>query len=632
MCGFAGMLKNSTIIDEDLEVLKKMSKAIWHRGPDEDGIYTYDTLAFAFRRLSIIDLEKGNQPFSWGGGKYTAIFNGEIYNYIELREELIEKGYSFETSSEIEVMLAYYDFEGKDFVKRLRGMFSFLIWDRKQKILVAGRDRFGIKPFYYMEKQDGLFFASEMKAFMYLKPLEIEKNSLQHYMTFQFVPEPDTMDKDIKIVPTGSLMICAPGQKPEFISYVDMRFTPTPSKRDDRIALIRKVMEDSVKYHMRSDVPVGTFLSSGIDSAIITAISSQLNPGIKAFTIGSDVSGYSELDDAAQIASHLNVEHITLKVTAEDFAREFKDVVWHLDSPVADPSAVAIWFITKEAAKHVKVILSGEGADELFGGYLCYGDKRAPKFFAPFPRPIKDFIYMLSQILPDGFKGKAFIRRGCVPLEERYVGNAFIFDEKQKSRFLTDYNKNQSYRDLTSPFFNEVIDESACLKMQYCDLKFWLKGDILVKSDRMSMAHSLELRVPFLDREVFDVAKMLTEEDKISGGTTKRLLREAFKDVVNPETVMRKKLGYPVPVRVWLRNELYDFAKDIITTSNVDEYLDKNFCLKLLEDHRKHKSDNYRKLWTMLTFMEWHKLYIEDAENSKQIHTIDRQRPRRVYE
>ncbi len=608
------MFKNTSVTDEERAVVTNMSSAISHRGPDESKALDLEFLSIAFRRLSIIDLEKGSQPFSYGD-RFCGVFNGEIYNYRELRSELIEKGYTFETNSEIEVMLTLFSIEGESFINKLRGMFAFAFYDKEKNTLTLGRDPFGIKPLYYMEREGRVFFASESKA-LYVEPsLDkslIDKAQLQHYMTYQYIPEPATLHPEIKILPAGHYMVI------DFASPREVRteryYTPTfkPRKSDNFEALageVREVVEKSVESHMLSDVDVGTFLSGGIDSAVITALSSRINPGIKAFTVAFGVKEYSEINEAEGIASHLDVEHIKLVAGLEDFKRAFDRVVYHLDFPVADPSTMAIYLICEEAARHLKVVLSGEGSDELFGGYRIYNETRTSSKLMSLPNVIKSPLKWLSQVLPDNVRGKQLLYRGTTPLSERYVGNAFIFKEKEKEKLLKTYDPSVHFTDITRPIYEDVKNMCGMTQMQYVDMNTWLRGDILVKGDRLSMAHSLEVRVPFLDREVFEVASRLATEEKLSHNTTKYIFRYAFRDIVNEETVMRPKLGYPVPVRVWLKNELYSWAKDIIENSGADEYIDKKEALRMLDAHRRGDEDNYRKLWVILVFLRWHTLY-----------------------
>ncbi|MBQ7897692.1 MAG: asparagine synthase (glutamine-hydrolyzing) [Clostridia bacterium] len=609
------MFKKSPLSESEKEIVTKMSETMAYRGPDEGKMLFFENLVLAFRRLSIIDLEKGSQPFEYGE-RFVGIFNGEIYNYRELRAQLIEKGYEFKTNSEIEVMLTLYSVEGESFINKLRGMFAFSFYDKEKNTVMLGRDPFGIKPLYYIEREGQVYFSSESKVF-YLDPALdktlIDEEQLQHYFTYQYIPEPSTLHPEIRILPAGSYMMLDFSAEREV--RVEKYYTPTftPVKSDDfekRAEELREIVETSVKYHMISDVDVGTFLSGGIDSAVITATASKLNPGIKAFTVAFGEKEYSEIDEASGIARHLDVEHIKLVAGLEDFKRAFDKVVYHLDFPVADPSTMAIYLICEEAARHLKVVLSGEGSDELFGGYKVYGETLTSDKINALPSLIKAPLSFASKILPEGVKGKALLYRGTTPLEKRYVGNAFIFDEKEKKKILKTASDRVHFSDLTKDIYADVQGLPGITKMQYVDMNTWLRGDILVKGDRLSMAHSLEVRVPFLDKEVFEFARKLHTEDKLSHGTTKYIFRHAFRDLVNPETVMRPKLGYPVPVRKWLKNELYDWAKDIITNSSADAYIDKKEALRMLDAHREGREDNYRKLWVVLVFMRWYDLFV----------------------
>ena len=612
MCGFVGMFKNSPLYDEEREQIQKMSDSIDFRGPDEGRCAFFGNAGVGFRRLSIIDLALGSQPFE--RGDLLGIFNGEIYNYRELRETLISDGEKFTTNSEIEVMLTLYKKHGESFINMLRGMFAFAIFDKTANTAILGRDPFGIKPLYYLEREGKLLFSSEAKA-LYLEPsldkTLVSDTAVQHYLTFQYVPEPNTMHPEIKILPAGHYMTCDGNT-----NTVKKYYTPTfsPKKADDferKAQEVREVIESSVKYHMISDVDVGTFLSGGIDSAVITATASKLNPGIKAFTVAFGEKEYSEIDEASSIAKHLDVEHIKLIAGLEDFKRAFDRVVYHLDFPTADPSTMAIYLICEEAARHLKVVLSGEGSDELFGGYRIYNESTVSSKIYRLPSFVKSALSGIAGILPDGFRGKQLIYRGTTPLEKRYVGNAFIWNEKDKRDILKTWSPDVHFSQVTEPIYRECEGLSPMTRMQYVDMNTWLRGDILVKGDRLSMAHSLEVRVPFLDKEVFRVASTLHDSEKLAHNTTKYILRYAFRDLVDEETFMRPKLGYPVPVRKWLKHELYDGDKDIITNSSDNPYIDKKTALELLERHRDGSEDNYRKLWCILVFQRWYDLYVD---------------------
>ena len=610
MCGFVTFFSKNTITTEHKKVLDLMLSSINHRGPDGKGIYYNKDIYLGFRRLSIIDIDNGSQPFSYDN--YQLVFNGEIYNYIELREALIAKGYTFGTESEAEVILTLYKHYGEDFVKQLRGMFSFVIWDKLTQTLFAARDSFGIKPLFYIENKHGLYCASEAKSLLYNEDINAKVNSqsLCDYLTFQFVPEPNTMFKDIYLLESGSILIKQKNKKLKIKKFSSLKFLPELISRENRKTEIKNIIEKSVEIHMRSDVPVGTFLSGGIDSSIITALARKINPDLKTFTVGFEVDGYSEIGLAQQTANELGVENISISVSPQEFIKELPNIIWHMDNPVADSSSVPLYFVCKEASKHVKVILSGEGADELFGGYNIYHEPASLKMFSYIPNGLKKILKSGASFIPENVKGKSFIERGCTPIEERYFGNAKIFSEKEKEHIIKDHINYLSSQRITKPLFQESNELNDASKMQYIDINTWLKGDILTKADRMSMAHSLELRVPFLDKEVFKVASKLMLKDKINNKTTKYLLREAFKEELPACVVNRKKLGYPVPIRIWLKTDLYDWAVDLIKEDVIEEFIDKKVILTMLLKHRNGKVDYSRKLWTILTFILWKKIFI----------------------
>lgn len=622
MCGFAGLFKPGGLLTEDRGKLENMSQAIRFRGPDENSLVAEEKIAFAFRRLSIIDLSGGSQPKETDDKTLCGVFNGEIYNYRELRETLTDE--TFTTKSELEIMLKLYRQHGDSFITMLRGMFAIAFYDRERERIFLGRDPFGIKPLYYRVTEAGITFASEAKAFLFdpdYESFRTRDELVQHYFTYQYMPSAAFSD-GLSILPAGHyLTYDAATREVRVERYYDPMFhADHEMDYESKKALLRETLTESVKYHMISDVPVGTFLSSGIDSAIVTAISSKINPGIKAFTVAFGVKEYSEIDDASAITRHLDVEHIKVIRDAEDFKRAFEKVIWALDFPVADPSTVAIYLVCQEAASQLKVVLSGEGADELFGGYKIYDESRYSSRIFGLPKPVKSVLAFLAAILPDWVKGKNLLYRGTTPLEERYVGNAFVFKEKEKKPFLKTFDPTLRFFEPEKEIYARAKENglSPMQQMQYVDMRSWIRGDILVKGDRLSMAHSLEVRVPFLDKEVFKVASALCDGDKLAHGTTKYILRDAFRDLIDEATFLRPKLGYPVPVRAWLRGEeLYPWAKQILENMTCTDYIRKEAALKLLEDHKEGRADNYRKLWTILVFVTWYRLYVSDADETR---------------
>ncbi|MBO0960304.1 asparagine synthase (glutamine-hydrolyzing) [Neobacillus sp. MM2021_6] len=616
MCGFIGCVHDKTqnYSEEQTQQFKNMNDIITHRGPDDDGFYYDDHIQFGFRRLSIIDIESGHQPLTYENERYWIIFNGEIYNYVELRDELLKEGLSFSTSSDTEVIIALYSHLKEKAVEKLRGMFAFVIWDKQEQTLYGARDPFGIKPFFYMEDGERTFFGSEKKSIlMALENDVLNYDSLQHYLTYQFVPEPNTLSEGIYKLEPGHYFTKKIGAKMDIKRYWKAQFKPVQKSEDDFVKEIREVLIDSVEKHMRSDVPVGSFLSGGIDSSIIASIAKQFHPAIKTFSVGFEHNGFSEIDVAKETAEKLGVENISYVISPEEYMNEVPKIMWHMDDPLADPACVPLYFVAREARKHVTVVLSGEGADELFGGYNIYREPQSLEVFNKIPRVGKVLLKRIANMMPEGMKGKSFIERGVTPMEERYIGNAKMFTEEEKRDLLNVYHEGLNYLDITNPLYQESRGYDPVDRMQYIDIHTWMRGDILLKADRVTMAHSLELRVPFLDKAVFEIASKIPTSLKTANGTTKYILRKAAEGIVPAHVLDRKKLGFPVPIRHWLKNEMNEWAKKIIRESNTDHLLNKTYVLQLLEDHCQGKADNSRKIWTVLMFMVWHQVYVENV-------------------
>jgi asparagine synthase (glutamine-hydrolysing) len=596
-----------------------------HRGPDESGTWQGGAAVFGFNRLSIIDLERSHQPLQWGPPgaeqRYTILFNGEIYNYLELRAELTERhGARFATDGDTEAVVAAYHHLGPSMVGRLRGMFAFLIWDSERGVLFGARDPFGIKPLFYAAGPRGVAFSSEKKSLLELGPTlgitpGLDRTALQHYLVLQYVPEPETLHTSVRRIESGTSFTLAPGGALTTERYFPATFRPRPVPTEaDANRLYREIadaLRDSVAKHMRADVTVGAFLSGGIDSTAIAALAKEHNPDLVTFTTGFERPGYSEVDVAAESAAAIGVKHVVRTVTAEEMMESLPLIVWYLDDPVADPALVPLWFIAREARQHVKVVLSGEGSDELFGGYTIY---REPLSLAPFervPGGLRRAMGKVSTRIPEGVRGKDLLRRGALSLEERYYGNARIFRDDQLSQVLRTFNPHVSHMDVTAQPYRESSGWDPVTRMQHVDLFTWLRGDILVKADKMTMANSLELRVPFLDPEVFRVATQIPSEQKLTRETTKYALRQALRGIVPPHVLHRRKLGFPVPIRDWLKDEMHDWARDIVHQSQTDALLDKAGVLRLLEEHRSGVLDHSRRIWALLVFMLWHGIFVE---------------------
>ncbi|WP_067725974.1 asparagine synthase (glutamine-hydrolyzing) [Oceanobacillus damuensis] len=614
MCGFVGMVFNSPteLNERDKRLVEMQNNMVTHRGPDDEGYYFDTYISMGFRRLSIIDIESGNQPLSYEDGNIWMVFNGEIYNYVELRERLAAEGFSFATESDTEVIAAMFSKYRENAFQYLRGMFSVILWDKNSKTLYGARDPFGIKPLFYHENSAAVVFASEKKSITLLLEEEIlSKEALQHYLSFQYVPEPLTMTTGIQKVAPGHYFIKKLGEPIAFTRFFQATFSPKTKGKNEWIKKIQDVMYESVKLHMRSDVPVGSFLSGGIDSTLIVSLAKEFNPNIKTFSVGFRQDGFSEVDVAKETADKLNVENISYMISPEEYIEKLPKIMWHMDDPLADPSCVPLYFVSREARKHVKVVLSGEGADELFGGYNIYREPDSLSMFQNIPSPAKQLLAKVAAVLPDGVKGKSFLERGTTPLRERYIGNAKMFEEAEKQQLLKTYSTELSYRDITGKLFDHVADYPPVNQMQYIDIHTWMRGDILLKADRVTMANSLELRVPFLDTEVFRVANEIPVDMKIANGTTKHILREASRGIIPNHVLHRKKLGFPVPIRHWLKDEINGWAKNLINESCTEHLIEKKFVLGLLEAHCHGKGDYSRKIWTVLMFMLWHQIFVE---------------------
>ncbi|UCZ52665.1 asparagine synthase (glutamine-hydrolyzing) [Bacillus shivajii] len=636
MCGFVGIATTKQDILYKLPI-EKMTSVIHHRGPDDKGIYESDYVRFGFQRLSIVDLDGGQQPMSTDDRRYTIIFNGEIYNTPELREWLQTKGVETKTHSDTEVILHLYKKKGENCVDDLRGMFSFLIWDAKDKVLFGARDPFGIKPLYYKQFFDGtILFSSEKKSlFFENKRSYIYGEGAFHYLTFQYVPEPFTATSSIKKVKPGSCFTWKPDHKLQFKQYWKPTFTPekqrwnpfsvfTKTNKENHLQNIAEALKKSVEQHLRSDVPVGAFLSGGIDSSAIVSIAKQYHPDIRTFTAEFERDGYSEADVAAETAKALGVNHERISLSAEDVMNELPKIIWHMDEPVADPAAIPLYFVAKKASEHVKVVLSGEGADELFGGYNIYREPQSLRLFRFVPDMIKPHIRKFAEQLPYGMKGRSFLMRGCHRLEDRFVGNAKIFTDEEKSHVLFPRSPGWKTGDVLAPLYEEarINHYDDVTTMQHIDLHTWLRGDILVKADKMTMAHSLELRVPFLDREVFKAAVSLPIKGKVHGKQTKVWLREALRDIVPEHVLNRKKLGFPVPIKHWLKDEMYEWARNWMNQSQTEHIFNKDACLNMLDMHRAGKIEASRKIWTILTYMIWHNQFIENEKKDRSHNNI----------
>ena len=638
MCGLLALVTDpgaeSLPSPSTVDAVSGATALMRHRGPDEPGTWSDDArVVLGFNRLSIIDIAHSHQPLRWGPpdapDRYVLVFNGEIYNYLELREALRDDyGAEFATDGDGEAIVAAYHHWGADALTKLRGMFAFALWDSVEQELFCARDPFGIKPMFMASGPGGTVVGSEKKCVVDVcekigrlgVDLGIDERAVQHYTVLQYVPEPETLHRGIRRLESGSYARIRAGGEPQVTRYFTPRFSavPVPSgSRDDaqlRYDEITAVLEDSVAKHMRADVTVGAFLSGGIDSTAIAALAMRHNPRLITFTTGFEREGFSEVDVAVASAEAIGARHVTKVVSQAEFVAALPEIVWYLDEPVADPALVPLYFIAREARKHVKVVLSGEGADELFGGYTIYREPLSLKPFDFLPRGVRRSVGKMATPLPDGMRGKSLLHRGSLTLEERYYGNARSFSDAQLRAVLPRFRADWVHTDVTAPLYAQSQGWDPVARMQHIDLFTWLRGDILVKADKMTMANSLELRVPFLDPEVFAVASRLPYDQKITRATTKYALRRALEPIVPAHVLNRPKLGFPVPIRHWLRSgELLDWAQAMVTSSGAGDLISLSAVRTLLDEHRTGVSDHSRRLWTVLIFMLWHAIFVEGS-------------------
>lgn len=605
MCGivgFVGARENAQTI------LQAMMDRIAHRGPDGQGQFLEGPVALGQRRLSIIDLDGGKQPMYNEDGSLVVVFNGEIYNFQALTAELQAAGHTFATRSDTEVLLHGYEEWGKGMLDRLRGMFTFALWDRKAETLFLARDHFGIKPLYYYQNEEGeLLFGSEIKSFLdhpgFHKALNEDQLSL--YLSYQYSPGEDTFFRGVKkLLPAHCLTW--QGGEIKIERYWQPAFTPDdgPSLAEWEQA-IADAMTESVAAHKIADVEVGSFLSSGVDSSYMAALAKV----DKTFTVGFANKQYDETDYAKEFSAHIGVKNYAYRITPEEYWANLGRIQYHMDEPLADAASVALYFVNREAAKQVKVCLSGEGADEFFGGYNIYKEPFTVSWYDKLPLWLRRAVGAAASVLPPVPGVNFLVRRGR-PLEERYIGNTNLMGERRKRQLLKNYTGCILPTDLSRPYFEQTRDQDAVTRMEYCDLNLWMVGDILLKADKMSMANSLELRVPFLDRKVFDLACRIPTSCKVSAAQTKIAMRGAAEKTIPPKTADKKKLGFPVPVRAWLREEKYAaILREAFASDAAEKFFNTAALNKMLDQHLSGKRDNWRQLWCVFIFLVWYDEY-----------------------
>lgn len=612
MCGFAGYLTEEGKAEEYKDNLMEMMDAIKHRGPDDSGMHIDSMAGLGFRRLSIIGITNGKQPMYNEDESIVVTFNGEIYNYQTIKEDLISKGHIFKTDADTEVLVHGYEEYGKELLGKLRGMYAFAIWDIKKQEMLIARDIFGIKPLFYTKTDKDFVFGSEIKSLLKFPTVkkELNEEALESYLSFQYSILKETFFKGIFRLPPAHFLTWKNGEikierywEPVFDTDDNITF-------DEAVKMTNDIMKNSIEAHKISDTEVGGFLSGGVDSSYIVA-RSNLD---KTFSVGFDYPRCNEIPLAKTLSDYVGVKNKSKLISTKEFFNELPIILKHVDEPLSDPSCIALYFLCKLASEQVKVVLSGEGSDELFGGYNIY---KSPYALAPMykiPKPIRRGLAKTFKKLPMSFKGKNYIIRAGEDLEERYIGNAYIFKSNEVYKLLKNPKKKYTPQSITKPLYDKVKNEDDITKMQYIDINTWLWGDILNKADTMSMAHSLEVRVPFLDKEVAKVAMSIPVKHRVDKHETKRYFRKAANEFMPDITAERKKLGFPIPVRNWLKEDkYYHLVKDTLTSKEAEKYFNVNELEKLLDDHYNGKADNSRKVWTIYAFILWYQKHFTES-------------------
>ncbi|MCR5110407.1 MAG: asparagine synthase (glutamine-hydrolyzing) [Ruminococcus sp.] len=619
MCGIVGFTNTADNADK---IIEDMMDRIRHRGPDASGKYVDGDIALGHRRLSIIDVSaSGDQPIYNEDSSLVIVFNGEIYNYKDIREELVRAGHSFRTNTDTEVLIHGYEEYGTKLLNKLRGMFSFVIWDKNKKELFGARDFFGIKPMYYARMGNTFMFGSEIKSFLAHPDFNKELNTsvLESYLTFQYSPTYETFFKNVYKLPPAHYFLYSNGNF-EMKRYWDVNFEADDAPSlDDWVERISDTFHNSVEAHKIADVEVGSFLSSGVDSSYVAAVADV----DKTFTVGfGNDEKYNEIGWAKNFSKAIGKENTSKVISPEEYWNSISMIQYHMDEPLADPSAVALYFVCNIASDKLKVVLSGEGADEIFGGYNVYSDPNGT-VYDRLPRSVKRGVRYIAEKLPAKRGVNFFVRKGK-DVEERFIGNAYMFTPAERKNLLKIKTAAPDPMSITKPFYNRVRGKDDVTKMQYLDLHLWMAGDILLKADKMSMANSLELRVPFLDKEIMGLAEKIptkyrvthdkgTDETKYITKYAMRLAAKKDTPKQTAKTAAKKKLGFPVPIRVWLKEEkYYNIVRSYFVSESAKKFFNTAPLIRLLNDHRDGKADNSRKIWTVFIFLVWYKVYFEN--------------------
>lgn len=607
MCGIVGFIDNKPK-KEKTAIIKKMADRIKHRGPDDAGYYTDDIVALGHRRLSIIDLNSGRQPIYNETKTKVIVFNGEIYNYQALKEELICKGHKFTTETDTEVLIHGYEEFKEDLFPRLRGMFAFVIYDKETGELIGARDHFGIKPFYYYLSKDEFMFTSEIKTFLEHPNFkkEVNTDALKMYLIFQYSVHEETFFKNVFKLKPGHYFKYKDGNL-EVKRYFKVKYNKGKKSYNEYREELKNVLEDSIKYHqITSDVEVGTYLSGGVDSSYVASFA---HPN-KSFTVGFDLKGFDETKMAKDLSDIIGIKNYSKYISGDEFFDILPTIVYHTDEPHANLSTVPLYFLSALASSEVKVVLSGEGSDEMFGGYNEYYEPLSLRMYTKIPLFIRSFIGHMVKPLPH-FPGQNTLIRYGKPIYERYIGHGSYMTEKEANKILNEKTRtNETIGDLLKPLCDEIKYESDVTKKMYIDMNFWLPQDILLKADKMSMANSLELRVPLLDIEVFNTAKKIPSKYLVKDKETKHIFRNIAFEELPEEWAKRQKLGFPVPFGAWAREEnYYKIIKKYFNKPYVSKFFDKDYINKLLDEHYNDIKRSSLKLYNIFIFLIWYEVY-----------------------
>ncbi|MDO5569689.1 MAG: asparagine synthase (glutamine-hydrolyzing) [bacterium] len=619
MCGFVGLVDSRKTYKKE-EVIKKMADRIKHRGPDDEGYYTDDNIALGFRRLSIIDLDNGFQPIYNEDKSMVITYNGEIYNYKELRSTLEKCGHTFKTNTDTEVILHGYEEYKCELFNKLRGMFSFVIYNIKDKELIAVRDYFGIKPLYYYKEDDLLLVGSEIKSFLEHPNFKKQVNdkALKMYLIFQYSVFEETFFKNVYKLKPGFYFKYKDGEL-NIKKYFNIEYKRTDKSYEEYKELLKHELEESIKYHqITSDVEVGSYLSGGVDSSYVASVAKP----DKTFSVGFKEKSdnkltFDETVYAKELSKKLGIKNYSDYITKKQFFATLPTILYHTDEPHANLSTVPLYFLSSLASKKVKVVLSGEGADEMFGGYNEYYEPTILKFYASFPLGFRKFIGKIVKPLPH-FPGQNTLIMYSKPFYERYIGHAFVMNEEEANEILCDKLKdNMMISEITKPYYDKMKKEDDISKKLYLDMHMWLAQDILLKADKMTMANSLELRVPFLDIAVWNLARQIPTKYMMKDKQTKYIFRDIALNKIPSDWANRRKLGFPVPFSKWIREkEYYKKVKDIFNMDYVDKYFDKQVINNLLEEHYSNKKNNGRKIYNIYIFLLWYKRYFIDEDKN----------------